>query len=514
MLCGSNPAWQTYITQIPNWIHRGNVILSTVAEEQAFQAEGYKKIIGNLTINVTTVQHLNNRLEEITGDLTINSTLLNCDGLYGLKKVGLIIDGQYVGGNVHISTASTEGLNNLEFIGGDLWISGCDNSSGLEKLTEVGGNVEVSFKSFAGLKNLTRIGKSFTPKAECVNFEGLENLQEIGSDFIITRDIQSFKGLRNLHEIGGIFQIGGHDGIFKSSSLSDFSGLDNLTKIGSDFILTGNLTLNSLTSFTGLEKVSVIGGEFKIIYHVGNSLNALTSFQGLQNLQTCKGIKIDIDDGGCFGSSLTALKTFSLNSLRNLGHMKINIIDSPGGAGRTTLCSLTSFEMNNLEKIDGNIEINTKISEYEDSPQPTFQSFGMRKLREIGGNFIIANSVNSRSSFEGLQSLDGLESLQKINGNLELTRLRNIKAFNGLENLNTIQGSVVIDELQSLNDINALNALQNVGGANFNIQDCEKLFDFTPLKNVLTNYNGTFTLSGNGYNPTKYQILNGQGKPQ
>ena len=72
-----------------------------------------------------------------------------------------------------------------------------------------------------------------------------------------------------------------------------------------------------------------------------------------------------------------------------------------------------------------------------------------------------------------------------------------------------------MDQLtRSLSSIHAFNSLQQVNGEEISIKDCVILKDFTPLQNVLQTFNGTFITEGNGYNPTKEQILNGQGKPQ
>ena len=54
--------------------------------------------------------------------------------------------------------------------------------------------------------------------------------------------------------------------------------------------------------------------------------------------------------------------------------------------------------------------------------------------------------------------------------------------------------------------------LETVEGSEFKIKGCYKLKDFTPLKQALTSYQGTFLTYSNGYNPTKEQILNGEGK--
>ena len=88
--------------------------------------------------------------------------------------------------------------------------------------------------------------------------------------------------------------------------------------------------------------------------------------------------------------------------------------------------------------------------------------------------------------------------------------------YRGLtENLRQIKGDFTIeieDSFWGLSDISALTNLETVEGSEFKIKGCYKLKDFTPLKQALTSYQGTFLTYSNGYNPTKEQILNGEGK--
>ena len=59
-----------------------------------------------------------------------------------------------------------------------------------------------------------------------------------------------------------------------------------------------------------------------------------------------------------------------------------------------------------------------------------------------------------------------------------------------------------------LNNIDGLTNLTTV--KNISITSCPKLYDFCVLKNVVKNNDCDFYTNGNGYNPTKYQLLNGE----
>ena len=81
--------------------------------------------------------------------------------------------------------------------------------------------------------------------------------------------------------------------------------------------------------------------------------------------------------------------------------------------------------------------------------------------------------------------------------------MRNFKSVD-IPKLESIEGAFTIT---GVNAIGTLDKLKTVG--DITIKDCRGLTDFCNWKPVLTDYNGTFSVSDCGYNPTKYQILNG-----
>ncbi len=201
----------------------------------------------------------------------------------------------------------------------------------------------------------------------------------------------------------------------------------------------------------------------------------------------------------------------------------------------SNLGSLTALS-DKLEEINGNLEINCSSLNSFDGlyglkriggnltiKDGQFTSFeGLNNLEHIGGSFRITSS----SSLGRLQNFSGLGSLSEIGGdfevssssssssqfNLYLPALKTVPGAFGLEGfrfvdipkLESIGGSFTITEV---NAIGTLDNLKTVG--DITIKDCKELTDFCNWKPVLMNYNGTFSVSGCGYNPTKYQILNG-----
>lgn len=263
-------------------VHKGDVRIMKPDDMTNFINAGYTKIEGNLYIcPVFAAEYMDSFegfLKEITGDFTIqNKSLSN----------------------------SFKGLNNLEKIGGTLFLFNVNNIKsfeGLENLKEIGGNFRIwdaDFLTFKGLNNLINIRGDFTilgprPFTSLTSFDGLNNLEKIGGDFHIfifgennLIPLISFNGLNNLKEIGGNFSIDGEfNGKNNFTSLTSFSGLNNLKRIGGDFVFDG---INSLTSLDGLNSLEKVGGGLSL-----HDLDSLKSLDDLKNLQEIGG-KITID---------------------------------------------------------------------------------------------------------------------------------------------------------------------------------------------------------------------------
>ena len=136
---------------------------------------------------------------------------------------------------------------------------------------------------------------------------------------------------------------------------------------------------------------------------------------------------------------------------------------------------------------------------------------GLESLETIGGNFRVidgASPLNSLSSFKGLSGLKSIGGDFEVNAKSS-SSLNSLASFEGLENLTNIGGGkLTIKYCSSLNNIDALKNIESLN--DISITECSKLYDFCILKNVVQNMSGTFYLNKNGYNPTKYQLLNGE----
>ena len=338
--------------------------------------------------------------------------------------------------------------------------------------TKVIGNIIVQYniRTLQKLDNLlTEIDGNLTINCQSLtSLDGLYNLKKITGNFITWEAcITSYEGIDKLTEIGGDFEVR------LPYSLESFEGLESLETIGGNFKVIDKLALSSLSSFKGLSSLKSIGEDFEV--NTNSSLNALESFEGLESLETIGGNFKIIDNE----SSLNALSSFKgLSSLKSIG---------------------------------GDFEVST---DHSSSPHPShslnaLESFeGLESLETIGGNFrVIAESFSYSYSFNVLSSFKGLSSLKSIGGDFEV-KARVLESFEGLENLTNIGDKLTIKGCSSLNNIDALKNIESLN--DISITTCSKLYDFCVLKNVVQNMSGTFYVNDNGYNPTKYQLLNGE----
>ena len=515
-----------YIFQYNNSEYHGDIVF-TSAEELKKHSE-YKQFYGNVTFkNIETLQALNNQIIEIYGNVSIDN-VRSLDGLYGLT---------HIYGNLNENSdvlMSFEGMNNLEIIEGNFEADDISFES-LNSLTTIGGNFTVSnIESFAGLENLSEIRGgtlSLDNVASCQGLSGIKSLQ-----YILAEDITSFEGLNNLNIIYDNFNI-------ESKDIVNFNGLSGLQSIGGNFVLDGATyyNFNKLTSFTGLEQLQTIGGDFIIRASAyagrnsGTMFSVLKSFEGLNNLTTINGdFIIDAQSSVEIGtynyaSTMGSLKSFEgLSNLNKIGgNFEIKIsVNSPDAEALEALQSLNG--LNNLQEIGKNFIIKGDRGPYDYYYQriPSLGfSEGPQKLSIINGDFIIegAGGTGTLIGFNGLKTINGdfvldyinsecsgLDNLQQISGNLSITNTN--ASIIGANKLQKMDGDITISNNSKLEDISGFSGLTNC--ANISITNSPKLYNFQPLETAVKNMTGTWYVYGCGYNPTKYQMLNGESKPQ
>ena len=403
---------------------------------------------------------------------------------------------------------SCQGLTNINHLK-NLKASGIYSFEGLNNLTSISGNlhcIDCSITDFSGLNSLQAIGGNFTLEAsnsfnELTSFAGLNNLREIGGNFILDAallgsdhyynvvsafsELKNFDGLQNLNTIKGAFKISisSTTSVEDGSaflSLSSFYGLSNLTSIGGFFM-----------------KWNIMGFDFS-----GELLPYLASLRGLDNLSRVKGdFIINFDEYNHNGTFLTfsdGPKNLSLIDgdfrIHQQGYYGNNNMDCFGGLktvnGNMELENVDTVVLRNLTYIGGSLDITNA------------DTLGMSSLATIGGDFKVSG---------GYANVNGLTGLNTINGNLSINET-SITAINGIAQLQKVGGDIEISSNDLLEDISGFSGLTNC--ANISITNSPKLYNFQPLETAVKNMTGTWYVYGCGYNPTKYQMLNGESKPQ
>ena len=487
-----------------------------------------------------------NNLESIGGNFNVNLYSHNNYDIYKSISLKSLKKLKTVGGNLALSNIENfEGPENLSEIGDSLILTRIMSCTGLTGIRSLKSLKAYKLYSFDGLNNLTTISGDFCCENGYLenNFNGLNNLQTVGGDFTLKvssdyaladeeyasfNGITSFEGLKNLKEIGGDFLIDVNTNLSAFASLENFKGLENLNTLNGDFIITishqKNIyydnrcnILNNLTSFEGFSSLNKIGGCFKITAS-GSKCNILCNLQSLKGFDSLSEVNgdfiIELYPDWNYAKICTSLD-FS-EGPQNLSLINGDFIITEsmsglgnGGGGYSSISSMAGFRgletvngdmkvkyvgsysgLNNLKYIKGDFEITSGDTQ------------GMSNLRTIGGNL----TVSGESS-----SINGLVGLTTLNGNLSISET-DMSSISGINQLQIFSGDVSIANNYDLEDISGLIGLTNC--ANISITNSPNLYDFQPLETAAKNMTGTWYVYGCGYNPTKYQMLNGESKPQ
>ena len=495
-----------------------------------------------------------NNLESIGGNFNVNLYSHNNYDIYKSISLKSLKKLKTVGGNLALSNIENfEGPENLSEIGDSLILTRIMSCTGLTGIRSLKSLKADRIYSFEGLNNLTTISGDFYCENGYLknNFNGLNNLQTIGGDFTLTADgyssteyasfnaITSFEGLNNLKDIGGTFLIDVNTGMNTSmsafNSLENFKGLENLNTVNGDFIINvvtnnehhSHSILNALSSFEGLTNLTKIGRDFRINVNFRYRDDASVLCQ----LQTLKGLDNLSEVNGDFIIEVVGLdsKTDAFNSLtfsdgpKNLslinGDFIITHNDVKVDVGYPDISSMSGFS--GLKTVNGDMKIRSVYSysgldnlEYiaGDFEITSGNTQGMSNLKAIGGS-LIANDKDRPNYYnrESTTSINGLTGLTIISGNLIIDDT-DMQSINGIEQLKTVGGDIEISWNGVLEDISGFSGLTNC--ANVSITNSRNLYNFQPLETAVKNMTGTWYVSGCGYNPTKYQMLNGESKPQ
>lgn len=503
-------------------IYWGDVVLNNTEDVESFGAKGYKIVKGNFTSRVN-MQKLCNTIEHIEGDvsLTLGYNIKNCDGLYGLKSIGgsfnldLPLD--------HLNYGiMTEGLNNIQSIGNNFNLTFTSKNGraecfeGLDELKTIGGDFNIVLKSgthydsintyggltFNGFNSLKNIDGSFILKiggVEHINLQSFKALTSIGGDLIFENIIfdKSADNLSYLNNVSGNVSI--------SNCRNEFSVAKNLQIVGNDVFIEhsdnsypyfepDSDSINMLSSITS------IGGNLKLIIN-----DAIKSIDAFRSLSSVKG-DVYVDINHTYIESLC---------FRKIESMKSCWITSSKPTSYNYYISLNSIQFPSLNKVDNDFVIGGSRYHYNDmehynqlqSNNTTGIELLCPKLESVGGNFYLANFYGFSDSSD-LSKLKTVGALGFDGQHIAKVFFKNAESFISIKGGDLILLNTYIknDELRFFNKID--DSLRNV-----EIIDNPSLSDFSPLVPIVTNMTGDWIVLRCAYNPTKYQMLNGQSKP-
>ncbi len=502
-------------------IYWGDVVLNNTEDVESFGAKGYKIVKGNFTSKVS-MQKLCNTIEHIEGDvsLTLDYDIRNCDGLYGLKSIGgsfnlnLPLDHDNYG-------IMTEGLNNIQSIGNNFNLTFtsknglAESFEGLDELKTIGGDFNIVLQygtqynntyvglTFNGFNSLKNIDGSFILKkdrrqgVEHINLQSFKALTSIGGDLIF-ENIAFDKSADNLSYLTNV-----SGNLLVSNCINEVSVAKNLQIVGSDVIIEYSTADADSDTINMFSSIISIGGNLKFI--INNDSSLIKSIDAFRSLSSVKG-DVYVDINHTYIESLC---------FRKIESMKSCWITSSKPTSYGYYISLNSIQFPSLNKVDNDFVIGGSGYHYNDmehyyqlkSNNNTGIELLCPKLESVGGNFFLAN-------FHGFSDSSDLSKLKTV-GSLGFNgQCIAPMFFKNAESFISIKGGDLIlldtyienDELQFFNKID--DSLRNV-----EIIDNPSLSDFSPLVPIVTNMTGEWIVSRCAYNPTKYQMLNGQSKP-
>ncbi|MEM6429023.1 MAG: hypothetical protein AAF708_07265 [Deinococcota bacterium] len=414
--------------------------------------------IGNLFIQetepgaITSLQALS-ELSYVSGALEIGMPFQGnnaLSSLAGLEKLAVVDSTLVIGGNAALT--SLENLANLREVGGALII-----------------RQNPQLNSLAGLANLSTVGLNFPEPPNFVDdpnnyfqiidndalssLSGLDKLERVEAGLLIADNdgLSSLAGMPALEQPGGLT-------LSRNPQLTSLTGLENITDIGSLSIFANP----QLTSLAGLDGISS-GDRLGII-----SNDVLSSLDGLEDIPWNA---VQITDNPVLSSvELTNLATsitsvfIERNTMLSTITLNSTAPSSTGTLWITENPALTSFVFPSLASTFEMALSNVPLT-----------SLDLTGLNTIEHNFFV-----SRTS---LVTLAGLNNLETIQGEADISFNTELTSLTGLENLNSAGLSLQIGLNPVLTSLAGLDNLQTVEGP-FSLNGNPQLTSLAALANL------------------------------
>lgn len=214
----------------------------------------------------------------VTGGVVISANPSDCSSqsevITTCTTDSLIVENQNDANN--FATAHPGATANGDLIIGSLqsYVSGLSNLNGLNQLTKVTGSLIIShtadLSTLNGLHNITSIGKDLilSNNLKIVDLQALSSLIYVGGSIIISNNakLTNVNGL-GLSTVGNFFgPLGPSDDLIikNNPSLVHVDGLSNLTKVGGDLNVSGNVVLVDCDGLCALLQNSGVNGSIII----------------------------------------------------------------------------------------------------------------------------------------------------------------------------------------------------------------------------------------------------------
>lgn len=276
-LCLSSNLWagNNSATPFTNGTYQGDVVLNTQADIDAFN---YESINGNLQIGY-------NEEDALTSDI------YNLKALKSLKRVTGKLEIQ------HTQLTQLEGLNNLTYIGGSLYISknhqlhsffGLENLATIEAALAVGNNSKLN--DIDALRQLKKVHRILFWDAAITSLEVFQNLTD--KQYLSTIHIENcdqLSSLKGLEKINAFYETTTTILLLGNDVLTDISALAQLRYTAGKTVILDNPLLETCCPIRHLMDADLSNGQAK-----GNIImngNAPTCNTVETILATCPTIK-------------------------------------------------------------------------------------------------------------------------------------------------------------------------------------------------------------------------------
>lgn len=272
------------------------------------------------------------------------------------------------------------------------------------------------------------------------NVDSLSQLSYIGGNLFITGNLNltSLKGLSNVTVVDGSVSIASND------SLTTISGLHNIEEVLGDFALKGNPLLDSLSNETF--SIDTIWGNLQISNN--DQLKTINSLIGINYINS-----IEITNNRSLSSFIGLEGITSLE-----GHLDIG----------------NNASITRLEGFEGLSDIGSFLTIYGNKTLLDLNA--LNSLKSIGTNFNLFFN-------DSLKNIEGLKSLNKINGLISISGNNNLTSLSGLDSID-VDGISYLEiffnrSLELCNTPVICEYLSNCGVANIykNNSSCEYLSD-------------------------------------